>query len=266
MPSPHVLPLHVGDLAKSTLALTPTELGVLLLFWAHQWVHGALPNDDQELARIGRIPHRLNRNVLRTLKCRFPRGADGLLRDPDLAERRAASAAFAASQREKGDARARTATRDERGHFSPAGHQPATSHPVSSVHRPVRTNDQQATSRGTSLREDRRAREKSSARGHTETRAPRAWRFKPPTHLPGLHEEFVRLRNHIDAEQELGTWYARVNQEFTGQPGANMYRFWRARYEEQWPPSYTTEHPRSKTVGNVTASKAFVESHTQRRQ
>lgn len=56
-----------------------------------------------------------------------------------------------------------------------------------------------------------------------------------------LHVQFVKARNHPNADQELRAWYAAVDEEWstgakaTANTGGNDYRFWRARFDERWP-------------------------------
>jgi hypothetical protein len=58
-----------------------------------------------------------------------------------------------------------------------------------------------------------------------------------------LHQDFCGLRNHDGAEAELFAWYESVAEEWTAgakaqqSPGADMFAFWKARFDEQWPPT-----------------------------
>ena len=58
--------------------------------------------------------------------------------------------------------------------------------------------------------------------------------------MPGtLFDEFVRRRNHDNAEIEIRDWALEVEltwADFDGEPG-NPFEFWRARYRERWPTS-----------------------------
>lgn len=55
------------------------------------------------------------------------------------------------------------------------------------------------------------------------------------------HADFVANRNHSDAERELQDWYLSVDAEWAdgrhaaSNPGPDMFRFWKARFEERWP-------------------------------
>lgn len=67
-----------------------------------------------------------------------------------------------------------------------------------------------------------------------------------------LHDTFRRERNHQDADRELRDWYLVIEREWgpnglkAQEPtGGDEFRFWRARYAEQWPaaPAATTSKP-----------------------
>lgn len=46
------MPLYVGDYIRDTRALSTQGHGAYLLLIMEYWTHGALPNDDESLARI----------------------------------------------------------------------------------------------------------------------------------------------------------------------------------------------------------------------
>lgn len=56
------------------------------------------------------------------------------------------------------------------------------------------------------------------------------------------HRDFIGLRNHPGAEAELFAWYEQVSEDWTtgahqgDSPGSDMFQFWRARFDERWPP------------------------------
>lgn len=62
----------------------------------------------------------------------------------------------------------------------------------------------------------------------------------------GLHAQFMRHRNHLNADQELRAWYLEVEREWAvgthqhDSPGADAFAFWRARFDEQWPQTVKT--------------------------
>lgn len=66
--------------------------------------------------------------------------------------------------------------------------------------------------------------------------------------VPGdLHAKFVRARNHDGADRELRDWYLVVDNDWSvgahkdTNPGGNDYTFWRARFDEKWPPVSVTK-------------------------
>ena len=82
--------------------------------------------------------------------------------------------------------------------------------------------------------------------------------------VPGaLHGEFVRRRNHTDADKELRSWYLEVDKDWQSgahalqEPG-DSFQFWKARYEERWP-SGRTGVVATRTSGNVEALRRFAQ-------
>lgn len=59
----------------------------------------------------------------------------------------------------------------------------------------------------------------------------------------GVHQQFRDLVNQPDADDVLFAWYAAVCDEWTvgarkgENPGTDMPAFWKARFEERWPPT-----------------------------
>lgn len=56
------------------------------------------------------------------------------------------------------------------------------------------------------------------------------------------HADFVRRRNHDNADQELRDWYLRIDAEWSDGPHAadepgECFKFWEAQYSVQWPTS-----------------------------
>ncbi len=49
------------------------------------------------------------------------------------------------------------------------------------------------------------------------------------------HARFVGFRNHAGAEAELFAFYEQTAESYRGEIDPDMYRFWAARYAEQWP-------------------------------
>lgn len=83
--------------------------------------------------------------------------------------------------------------------------------------------------------------------------------------VPGdLHGQFVRARNHQDADRELRDWYLAVDNEWSigarkdENPGGNDYRFWRSRFDERWPVERPQRIGTAKTARNVEELQDFV--------
>lgn len=65
----------------------------------------------------------------------------------------------------------------------------------------------------------------------------------PRVYVPQrVHQDFVGFRNHPGAEVELLAWYERISEEWTRgarqhDPAftSDMVKFWKARYDEEWP-------------------------------
>lgn len=86
-----------------------------------------------------------------------------------------------------------------------------------------------------------------------------------------LHGDFVRRRNHPDADSELRDWYLATDRQWCDDPvlaetePGDAFAFWKARYAERWPTTPAApalEHPRSRTVGNAAALRRFVTGGT----
>ena len=63
-----------------------------------------------------------------------------------------------------------------------------------------------------------------------------AWEGPKGLYVPQRkHSDFIQLRDHPNAERELLAWYGEVAEAWSGSPGADMMKFWTARYDEKWP-------------------------------
>jgi hypothetical protein len=53
----------------------------------------------------------------------------------------------------------------------------------------------------------------------------------------GLFSEFVRRRNHAEADAEIRTWAGEVEEQWRDRPEepGDPFDFWRRRYDEKWP-------------------------------
>jgi hypothetical protein len=79
------------------------------------------------------------------------------------------------------------------------------------------------------------------------------------------HQNLIQLLNKPDAARELLLWYAAVDLDWStgahkeAQTGAEMFKFWQARFDERWPPAQSAVGVRgSKTTGNAAAIRSFV--------
>jgi len=75
----------------------------------------------------------------------------------------------------------------------------------------------------------------------------------PRVYVPmKLHRDFLAFRNHPAAETELQEFYLRVSEAFHDgarqreETGSDMFKFWAARYDEQWPPTPVARQSESK--------------------
>lgn len=72
-----------------------------------------------------------------------------------------------------------------------------------------------------------------------------AWEGPKGLYVPQRkHSDFIQLRNHPGAEAELWAWYGEVADAWQGSPGADMLKFWTARFEEKWPALASTAEDR----------------------
>lgn len=77
-----------------------------------------------------------------------------------------------------------------------------------------------------------------------------------------LFSEFVRRRNHADADREVRDWALAVDREWSdGGPHAqdepgDPFEFWKARYAERWPVTVTTKAGTSRAPEWIARAKA----------
>src|ERR1019366_2244636 len=83
-------PLYVGRYLGDTMHLTYDQHGPYLLLIMHYMRKGPLPDDDQQLAAISRVPQKTwRRDMARTLRAFFTVEKDGMLHQKRADEERA---------------------------------------------------------------------------------------------------------------------------------------------------------------------------------
>ena len=244
------------------------EVGAYTLLLSHAWLDGSLPPDLPTLARLCRCSTpaftRMWRAVL--YEC-FQAREDGRLTNKRLEEVRAAQEAFRRGQAEKSREsweKRRRATDEPM-----ASHRPATGEPQGSLCSSTATASSSASSTPSAS---------PSGVVHTPPKPPRRAPLVTTEHrthahcgrvcLPAfLFSEFVRRRNHADADREVRDWAMTVEREWSGtgpragdEPGEPL-AFWRSRYEEHWPAAKKAPPAfgiTSKTAGNLAAAQAWL--------
>lgn len=195
--------------------MSMTERGVYITLLSLCWLDGSLPSDLGELASEVRIPTR-----------QFGRmWANGPLRECfEVMNGRLVNKRLAAEQDKQVAYRQRQANAASMRWDKLAISQPGASQkPANALRSPI--SDLQ------------------SPKEHvprmplvTRRRLDAAWEGPKGLYVPQRkHSDFIQLRNHPSAESELFTWYQEVADGWTGSPGADMLKFWTARYDEKWP-------------------------------
>ncbi|MGV2104389.1 DUF1376 domain-containing protein [Rhizobium sp. 21-4511-3d] len=80
----HWMKLYIGDELSNTSHMTPAEFGSYIFLKMHYWRFGALPCDDERLARIAKVPLDVWRDILPSIGPLF----NDDWRDPKLEEQR----------------------------------------------------------------------------------------------------------------------------------------------------------------------------------
>lgn len=210
--------------------MSMTERGIYITLLAHCWIDRGLPNDLAELAATCRMkPAQFEKiwssGALR--QCFELRG--DRFQNPRLEVERRAQAEYSKKQKEKAEKRwganagALPVVESGITTLSP-GNAPLPSHPIPSHPIPTHPIPSQSLV----------ARRRLHA----------AWEGEKGLYVPQQkHSDFVALRNHPDADRELHAWYADVAATWTGSPGADMIKFWTARFDEKWPADTKAKSP-----------------------
>ena len=218
--------------SSKVIAMSATERGAYITLLSVQWLDGSLPNDISALAKIAGItgksfarmwPHNLAR-------CFVLRG--GRFYNERLERERKKQAEYRQRQTDNA-AKGWDSRRNATAVPPTAPHQASGNAFLSASPSPI--SDLQSAQR------ERRP------QPIIHKRRPDAAFEGPRVYVPQRkHNDFVALRNHPAAADELFTWYERISEEWaTGrhaksEPGSNMLAFWDARYAEQWPATVQT--------------------------
>lgn len=208
--------------------MSMTERGIYITLLARCWDEDGLPTDLGELATMARMKRsqfeRLwNGSAVRL--CFTERG--GKLYNERLDRERKVQVEFRRKQKEKADKRW-----ESRGNAMAMPRSEPGNAPLPQSSSAIR-NPQSAD------RIERPAPIVGKRNLHAAWEGPRVY----ITHTQ--HKTFIGLRNHPGAEAELFAWYATVSDEWTTgakaavSPGADMFAFWTARFNERWPTTPT---------------------------
>lgn len=80
------MPLYVGDYLGDTGHLTTSQHGAYLLLMMHYWRKGALPDDDEQLSAITKLPPNVWKSYRSTIQAFFYDGWNHKRIDAELAE------------------------------------------------------------------------------------------------------------------------------------------------------------------------------------
>ena len=212
--------------SSKVIAMSATERGAYITLLSVQWLDGSLPNDLPALARLAGVavrpfirmwPHNLGRCF--TLK-------NGRFMNERLERERKKQAEYRARQAEHGakGGRPKALTHGKGSGFETESQTEAEKRfPISDLRTAI--SDLQSTKR------DVRQSPIIARR-----RLDAAWEGPKGLYVPQRkHSDFIQLRDHPNAERELLTWYGEVAEAWSGSPGADMMKFWTARYDEKWP-------------------------------
>ncbi len=208
--------------SSKVIAMTPAERGAYITLLSMQWLDGSLPTDLSVLARLVGLPTATFKRLWPANLARCFEEREGRLLNARLEDERKKQAAF---RHRQSDAAA------------------------SRWHKP---SDAVASQRHTPKPSQPHALQSASASASAETRAtPLSARRRLDAAFEGgrlyvpqrAHTDMVALRNRPTAETELFAFYARICEDWThgahrtDNPGADMFRFWKARYDAEWPPT-----------------------------
>lgn len=206
--------------------MSMTERGIYITLLSRCWLDGGLPTDLRELSKFARMkPTQFERLWTNgpLAQCFYQKGDQ--LQHERLDKERKIQAEYRKRQKD-----AATKRWESHGNATAMPSVASTRHPSGNAPLPQSAirDPQSASTRGATLIPKRR---------------PYAAFEGPRVYVPqSTHANFIGFRNHPGAEKELLDWYERVSNEWTtgarkDDPGfdADMVRFWKARYAEEWP-------------------------------
>lgn len=206
--------------------MSATEVGAYWLLICACWLDGSLPTDMKRLARIARMkPQQFERMWNSVLGECFDVRGDRLV-NPRLEKERKKQTEY---RRRQSDAAALRWDKRRNATAMPATYTPhasgnalQSSSSISSSSTSVKNTD---VPRARAPIVDQREHRKHAVCGRVCLHA-------------SLFGEFVRRRNHADADSEVRTWAGAVLSEWSDRPDepGDPFDFWRTRYEEKWPP------------------------------
>jgi uncharacterized protein YdaU (DUF1376 family) len=216
--------------SSKVMRMTATERGIYITLLCVCWLEGGLPDDVSKLAKLAGVPlKQFSRIWPHNLQSCFTIVRGGKLVNERLDRERQKQAEFRRRQTDNGRRGGRPANPPQTQPLATLANPPQSS-PISDLQSPI--SDLRTAVGGTARPQPIVARRRLDA----------AWEG-PKLYVPQrVHTDFIAFRNHAGAERELLAWYAEVSDAWTigphaGQsPGADMIRFWKARYDERWPP------------------------------
>lgn len=224
--------------SRAVMRMTFAERGMYLEMLFEQWESYTLPDSPDECSEL--IGGTLDewRAAWPTLRRKFVSDVPGRIYNARLEkvrhERRAYEKWAKKNARKGGLARAASAKRGKDGTYSPAQSQPGVQPENQLDVQP--TNQRPPASASASATPTATASALSRVPLVAKRRLHAAWEGEKGLYVPLVkHQDFVALRNHPGADDELHAWYEQVAASWQGSPGADMIKFWTARFEERWP-------------------------------
>lgn len=211
-----------------------TEVGAYTMLLAYCWLDGSITADVRELARILKVPPKQFERMWAgpLSECFTAKG--GRLVNERLEDERRAQAKFRAKMSENGKKGGRPKATGSSGLSQSKANESSAISDLQSASASAMKNGGAAspppTPRGAPI--------------HPKRNLKAAFEGARGLHVPeSLHQQFVALRNHHEAEREIRAFYVRVCDDWSigarkhDSPNVDMFVFWRERYAEAWPPT-----------------------------